>query len=148
MAQPPRRAACSPDRCGVRDRLFLWDLVLFEACLGRKAQEALWRGGGYRVAGGDSWVLGAQSSRPQLGAGSGLGSGGCEEGALLRRGALASVRGCAGVAARTQAGGERVSPCSCLSALAAFRGTDVSAETSFPSAKKRAGGCSSQPTIA
>lgn len=148
MAQPPRRGARSRDHCGLWDRSFLWGLVLFEACLGRKAQEPLWRSGGYRVARGDSWVLGALSSWPQLGAGSGLGSAGREEGALLHGDALASGRVCAGVTVLAPAGRERVSPCSCLSTLAVFGGTDVSAETSFPSAKKRAEGCSARPTVA
>lgn len=84
-------------------------------------------------------TLGAWSSCPQLGAGLGLGSA-SEDGALLSgdtgiwKGLCWTCSSCAGR--------ERLSPCSCLLTLVAFRGTDVSAETSFPSAD----GPSPQPT--
>lgn len=94
--------------------------------MGRKAQEVLWRGGGYRVAPGDSWVLGAWSSWPQRVQAQCLVLRGREEGAPIHGDALVAGRDCPGVAAL------------------AFQGTDVSTETFM---KREADAFSPQPAI-
>lgn len=138
-AEPRKRGAHCPDPCGVRDPSCLGDFGLFEACLGRKAQEPLRRDGGYRVARGDSGCLVL------------VPPAGCRLGAWLcrvrrwspPRWGHSGIRKGLRWACRSCAGRERVSPCSCLLTLAAFRGPDVSAETSCPSAD----GPSPQTTI-